>query len=183
YLGHIIYMGQMQTITPQDKCMAIFKQPNKPFLPANNQEGLSQITFLGFEPDDRMTEVIYLRFEVMGLVKGTSDKIVSTIGSYYQPENGLGKMLKAMGFEPKPDENGFEQFDSGDLGDRIDEFLNQQISKKYTAKMNKDNNGDFKIDLETLKVIHTLKINNETITFPSEGQTHLNLPRPKELNI
>lgn len=166
------------------------------FQPATNKQGLSKLAFLGVDVkegdkpltdkngneiiDDETGEVkvkhwtlVNLTFEVMGVVRGSSQKVSITCSEKYSPDNLLGKTLTAMGYVPPAiatelDEDGFEvqatdldddefaQIDACESGiDGIEEFLKSCEGKHFTAKVGKVTEGKRKgfwgIDVDTLK--------------------------------
>lgn len=179
------------------------KQGNNPmttfqqaFVPAVNKDGFSRLTFKGMDKKAGISPVkdkagnetinpetgevktkewviINLTFEVMGRVKGTSQKVAVTVGERYSEENLLGKTLTAMGFVPPEvetvtddegfeveilpeDEEGFGQVEDDDaLGQSIDTFIEASLDKVYIGKVEKATDGKRKgylqLDVETLK--------------------------------
>lgn len=166
------------------------------FAPATNKAGLSKLTFLGldikegYKPqlDKNGNEIIdpetgevkvrhwmlvNLTFDVMGVVRGSNQKISITCSEKYSPENLLGKTLAAMGYVPPAiqteldddgfevqaselDEDEFEQIDESESGaDSIEKFLKSCESKYFVAKVSKISEGKRKgfwaIDVSTLK--------------------------------
>lgn len=175
--------------------MTTFQQA---FVPAVNKDGYSRLTFLGMDKKSGISPVkdkegnttvdaetgevktkewviINLTFEVMGRVKGTSQKVAVTVGERYTEENLLGKTLTAMGFvapevetvtdddgfevEVLPeDEDGFGQVEDDDsLGSSIEAFINNHIGKVYMGKVEKATEGKRKgylmVDVETIKLL------------------------------
>ncbi len=133
--------------------MAIFEYD---FSPARNQQGLSELMFLDYQPDTSNMEQINLRFNVKGLVERDDKVIFVGVDIRYDPYNKLGQTLKAMGFKPDlKDEDGFEQFEKGsNLGEMIECFLKSRHTARYKAKISKiagDGSLNFwNIDIKTL---------------------------------
>ena len=172
--------------------MSTFQQA---FIPAVNKDGYSRLTFVGLDrksgttivKDKAGNEVIdtetgevktkewvinNLVFDVMGRVKGTSQKVSVTVGERYSNDNLLGKTLQAMGFvspevetvtddegfdvEVLPeDEDGFGVIEGDTLGEALENFIACVQGKVFIAKLSKLTEGKRKgfwnIDVETLK--------------------------------
>ncbi|MCG6135236.1 MAG: hypothetical protein MET45_11305 [Nostoc sp. LLA-1] len=142
--------------------MAVFE---KAFIPAVNEEDLSHLTFLGVNRKVEITQDKHLHttnfvFEVMGEVKGTSEKVLISVGTIYTYNNFVGKILKAMGFvEPDKqcfiNEDGFYQFEDDNIEARIDTFLILNQGNVFLAKIYNETQEMLKhswqIDVTTLK--------------------------------
>ena len=168
------------------------------FAPALNKSGLSKLTFTGFEmkmgvsPDTnketgeqkvddegniltRPWALVKFNFELMGVVKGTSQKVGIVSNPVIAEGSSFVNTLISLGFEfPKPelvlDADGFE-VESSDLEDdddgfeqvygenteqlikAIETYLNDFIGKCVLAKVGKDSKKYWKVDESTITVL------------------------------
>jgi hypothetical protein len=155
------------------------------FTPALNKSGYAKLTFVAIktltgkagdisektgEIYHKDWEITNLLFECHGMVRGTTQTISLKISSKYAPDNGLGILLRNMGYvEPTfkteldedgfeivamdEDEDGFSSVDNLDLG--IDEFIDSCVGKTFIAKVKREiegnNKGKLTIDINSLK--------------------------------
>ena len=155
------------------------------FSPALNKDGYAKITFMELKTlsgkagevsektgavYEKDWEINNLIFECQGMVRGSTQNIAIKVATKYASDNGLGLLLKNMGYvEPKfeteldedgfeivsleEDEDGFSSIESLDLG--IDTFIEESIGKVFIAKVFREkagsNIGRLTIDIGTIK--------------------------------
>jgi hypothetical protein len=119
------------------------------FSPSKDKYGFSFMTLKDYEYSSDKGEQINLKFNVMGLVKGTSECISLRLEKNYERDNRLDKTLKGMGFK----------LEAGmDVEERISQFLTKckEDYHVYRAKVYKttkdESGGAWEIDLESLKL-------------------------------
>ena len=166
------------------------------FTPALNKSGFSKLTFTGFEMKSGVSPVtnketgeqkvddegniltrewsfIKFNFELMGVARGTSQKVGITTNPVISEGSSFVTTLTNLGFEfPKSelvlDADGFE-VESSDLEDdefeqvdgdepeelieTIETYLNDFVGTTVLAKVGKDAKNYWKVDETTIKVV------------------------------
>ena len=131
------------------------------FKPALNKEGLSRLTFLGYEHSvskDGENGFIKLVFQVMDITKKNPENIPILVNYNISTENKMGRVLTLMGIEVKEielleDEDGFSvAVDEVDYSYVYDE-LDNKAGFVYLAELNQldDKPGLYRINTDSLK--------------------------------
>ena len=119
------------------------------FSPSKDKDGFSFMTLKDYEYSSYKGEQINLKFNVRGLVKGTSECVSLRLEKNDERDNRLDTTLASMGFELEA---------GADVEERISQFLtkckeNYHVYRAKVFRTTKDESGGaWEIDLESLKL-------------------------------